>query len=168
MNMTAKDWIEHLGMLPHPEGGYYKETYKSEEVIPLEGLPDRFSGSRSMGTAIYFLLDGKNFSAFHRLKADEVWHFYDGSSLLIHQINSEGTYSKQALGKNIKGGDIPQAVVPAGTWFAAELVDTSSFALVGCTMAPGFDFEDFEMPSRVDMQAMFPQYMELIQQLTRD
>ena len=165
--MTAKDWIQHLDMLPHPEGGYFKETYKSEELIPLEGLPSRFPGSRSMGTAIYFLLEKDHFSAFHRLKADEVWHFYDGTQLLLHQIDEEGKYHSQALGKDLNEGEAPQAIVPAGTWFAAEVVDKSSFALVGCTMAPGFDFEDFEMPARASLLTMFPQYSELIERFTR-
>ena len=166
--MIAKDWIQHLDMLPHPEGGYYKETYKSGELISRDGLPDRFSGSRSMGTAIYFLLEKDNFSAFHRLKADEVWHFYDGTQLLLHQIDAEGNYRSQALGKDLNEGEVPQAIVPAGTWFAAEVLDKSSFALVGCTMAPGFDFEDFEMPSREELQRKFPQQMELIGQFTRE
>lgn len=166
--MTAKDWVQHLEMLPHPEGGYYKETYKSGELISLDGLPDRFSGPRSMGTAIYFLLEKEDFSAFHRLKADEAWHFYDGSTICIHQIDSEGNYTKQLLGKDLHSEAVPQTVVPAGTWFAAEVLDKSSFALVGCTMAPGFEFEDFEMPARAELQAMFPKYGELIERFTRE
>ena len=165
--MTAQDWIKYLELQPHPEGGYFKETYKSEESIPKEGLPDRFRGSRSFGTAIYYLLDGANFSAFHQLKADEIWHFYDGSQLVIHQIDVDGAYSQETLGKDMGNGELPQLLVKAGTWFGAEVVNKSSFALVGCTMAPGFEFADFEMPDRDVLLKRFPQHEKVIMRLTR-
>ncbi|MEM6632980.1 MAG: cupin domain-containing protein [Bacteroidota bacterium] len=165
--MPTHNWINSLQLQAHPEGGYYKETYKSAEFIPQGGLPARFPGPRSFSTAIYFLLQGADFSAFHRLKADEVWHFYAGTTLRIHQISSEGEYEQKDLGILSGTSVAPQAVVHAGTWFGAEVLDKTSYALVGCTMAPGFDFADFEMPSRAELLGLFPKYQEVILRLTR-
>ena len=165
--MSAQHWIDTLQLQAHPEGGYFKETYKSVEQIPLSGLPDRFPAARSFGTAIYFLLDRANFSAFHRLKADEVWHFYAGTPLRIHQITSEGEYLTMDLGILPEVGIVPQTVVSAGTWFGAEVLDKDSYTLVGCTMAPGFDFLDFEMPTRKELASLFPSHSEIISRLTR-
>jgi len=163
--MTAQYYIEHLQLQPHPEGGYYKETYRSAGSIAADYLPENVSGDRSYSTAIYFLLQQGDFSAFHRIKSDECWHFYDGGTLLIHVLHQNGEYSCTRLGKNIHEGEVFQYVVPAGAWFASE--PASFFTLVGCTVAPGFDFADFEMANREALGLQFPMHRELISRLYR-
>ncbi len=166
-NGNARYWIEKLQLEPHPEGGYFRQTYRSEVVIAREALPAGFSGARAVSTAIYFLLEGKNFSAFHRLRSDEVWHFYAGEPLVVHVIEPEGNYFRILLGRDLDGGQVLQAVVRAGCWFASHVADWSSFSVVGCTVAPGFDFEDFEMGKREELDALYPQHRESIERLTR-
>jgi predicted cupin superfamily sugar epimerase len=112
-------------------------------------------------------LNGEEFSALHRIHQDEVWHFYDGCGVLIHVIDPQGNYSTVVVGRDFLAGEMPQAVVKAGCYFGATLTDTRSFALVGCTVAPGFDFADFEMPGREDLIRLFPQHRSLIEKLTR-
>jgi predicted cupin superfamily sugar epimerase len=131
-------------------------------------LPTGFTGTRSVSTAIYFLLEGKNFSGFRRLRSDEVWHFYAGEPLVVHVIQPEGKYSQILLGPDLETGQVLQAVVRAGCWFASHVADWESFAVVGCTVAPGFDFEDFELGKREELVAKYPQYREVIQRLTRE
>ena len=160
-------WIEKLGLRPHPEGGFFRQTYKSDQIIAGGVLPG-FTGARAASTAIYFLLDGENFSAFHRLGSDEVWHFYAGSPLVVHVIEQSGVHSTQMLGKNADLGQTFQAVVPAGCWFASHVWDRKGWALVGCTVAPGFEFEDFEMGSREQLVRAYPQHARLITRLSRD
>jgi len=166
-NQDAQYWIDHLGLIPHPEGGYYRATYKSDLTIARSALPATFQGDRSASTAIYFLIDGKNFSAFHRIAADEVWHFYIGSALIVHVIDPEGNYSELHLGDRSDAGEVFQAVVKAGCWFASRLKDAASFALVGCTVAPGFDFADFELATRAQLIRDYPSHQRLIEELTR-
>src|SRR6266481_95660 len=145
MSKSARYWIDKLQLIPHPEGGYYRETYRSALSIAREALPPQFTGPRLASTAIYFLLDGKNFSAFHRLRSDELWHFYAGGSLVVHVIEDNGHHSEILIGGNPEAGERLQAVVETGCWFASCVRDPTSFALVGCTVSPGFDFEDFEL-----------------------
>ncbi len=166
MPKDAQYWIKNLNLLPHPEGGYFRQTYRADLAIAKEVLPPKFTGSRAASTAIYFLLDGENFSAFHRLRSDELWHFYSGSPLLVHVIAETGNYSQVVLG-DPEAGEVFQAVVKAGCWFASRLKDPKSFALVGCTVAPGFDFEDFELAKRSELTRLFPQHQNLIERLTR-
>lgn len=163
---TAENYINELHMSPHPEGGFFKETYRADGIIQHEALPPGYSGARSYSTGIYFLLDGKQFSALHKIKQDEMWHFYDGGTLLIHMISPDGEYSSIQLGLNISNGEVPQAVVPGGTYFGSEMASKSDFALVGCTVAPGFDFADFEMPSRETLLEKFPEHKKIIEKLT--
>lgn len=163
---TAQRWIDGLNLVRHPEGGYFRETYRSTETVARSCLPARFTGDRAFSTAIYFLLQGDDFSALHRIKQDEVWHFYDGSTLTIHVIDLEGKYSAIQLGRNLEAGEQPQAVVAAGCLFGATVAD-QSWALVGCTVAPGFDFADFEMPGREELCRSYPQHREIIERLTR-
>lgn len=163
----ARYWIDNLHLNPHPEGGYYRETYRSEVVFPREALPSGFDGARAASTAIYFLIEGENFSAFHRLRSDELWHFYAGSPLLVHAINSAGAYWSVRLGNDPDAGEVLQAVVPAGNWFASHVADWKSWALVGCTVSPGFDFADFEIGSRAKLIELYPQHQGLILRLTR-
>ena len=155
-----------LDLKPHPEGGYFKETYRSAGTIEQQSLDDRYDGERNYSTCIYFLLTSDNFSAFHRIKQDEIWHFYDGSPIRLHMISDEGRYSKQIIGKDIFKGELPQFVVPGGYWFASEVVDQSSYALTGCSVSPGFSFEDFELKSQHELTAIFPSHATIIEKLT--
>jgi uncharacterized protein len=163
----AKYWIEKLQLEAHPEGGYFRQTYRSEVSIAQEALPAGFAGARAASTAIYFLLEGENFSAFHRLRSDEVWHFYAGDPLVVHVIEPEGNYSSILLGCDLEAGQVLQGVVRAGCWFASHVADWNSFSVVGCTVAPGFEFDDFELGKRAELVATYPQHRELIQRLTR-
>ncbi len=154
-------------MQRHPEGGWYKETYRSEEVILKEHLPNRFEGERSFCTAIYFLLEGGQFSSFHRIKSDEIWHFYSGGTLNVYVINLDGKLEILKIGNNPENGETFQAVVKAGCWFASKPADKNSYSLVGCTVAPGFDFADFELAKADVLVREFPQHEEVIRKLCR-
>jgi len=165
--MEAKDWIEVLQLQRHPEGGFFRETYRSPETIARQHLPPRFSGDRAFATAIYFLLQGNDVSALHRIKQDEVWHFYEGGSLTIYVIAADGDLSKVRLGRDVRAGEVLQAVVRADCLFGARLNEPRSYALVGCTVAPGFDFADFEMPARHELVQRYPQHKAIIEELTR-
>ncbi|MGA7630774.1 MAG: cupin domain-containing protein [Terriglobales bacterium] len=165
MTKDSAYWIRKLALEPHPEGGYYRQTYRADLI--LEGLPRQFSGSRAASTAIYFLLEGENFSAFHRLRSDEVWHFYLGATVTVHVIEADGRYTQVQLGSDPEAGEVLQAVVKAGCWFASQMKDGKSFALVGCTVAPGFDFEDFELAECDKLVELYPQHRDVITKLTR-
>jgi uncharacterized protein len=165
--LDAREWIETLGLMPHPEGGYFRETYRAAEMIAREHLPPRFSGDRVFSTAIYFLLEGRDFSALHRIRQDEMWHFYDGCPLLVSSISPDGALSVVRLGRDVRAGEVLQAFVPAGHFFGARPSDPDSYSLVGCTVAPGFDFADFELPTRREAVGRFPQHAVVIEQLTR-
>ncbi len=167
MIKSAQYWIDKLNLLPHPEGGYYSETYRAQLTIPREALPPQFTGPRLVSTAIYFLLQGQNFSTFHRLRSDELWHFYSGSPITVHVIEPDGSYSEIKLGNDPEAGEVLQAVVKAGCWFASRVKDGASFALVGCTVAPGFDFADFELATRSEFVRAYPAHQRLIEELTR-
>jgi len=154
-------------MKPHPEGGFYKETYRSDGMIPKEVLQQGFSGNRAYSTAIYFLLTSENFSAFHRIKQDEIWHFYGGSPLYVHVIDLKGSYTRHAVGMDLDQGESPQLIVPAGCWFASSVKNTEGYSFVGCTVSPGFDFKDFELATRNVLIHKFPEHTELISRYTR-
>jgi predicted cupin superfamily sugar epimerase len=162
----AAFYIQHLQLQPHPEGGYYKETYRSEGFISGDFLKD-FTGSRNYSTAIYYLLQQGDFSAFHKIKSDECWHHYAGDTLLIHVLYNNEKYECIRLGSAIDKDEVLQFVVPANTWFAAECAKESAFGLTGCTVAPGFDFADFEMADKENLLAAFPLQQELIARLCR-
>jgi len=166
MTKDANYWIKKLNLEPHPEGGFYRQTYKADQVLLREALP-QFPGPRPASTAIYFLLEQESFSAFHRLRSDELWHFYAGAPLVVHVISESGEYSKILLGSDPEAGEALQAVVKAGSWFASHLADGKSFALVGCTVAPGFDFDDFELAKRDELTRRYPQHRQVIEKLTR-
>ncbi len=161
--MTANDWIERLELMPHPEGGWFREVYRSHERIAEDALPERFSGARVFSTAIYFLLNAGDVSRLHRIRQDEVWHAYAGNPLRLHRIRPDGEHLEVQVGCSEHA--LPLAVVPAGDFFGAEVIG-EGYSLVGCTVAPGFEFDDFEMPSRDELYQQFPQHGELIQQLT--
>jgi predicted cupin superfamily sugar epimerase len=159
--MPASLYINRLSLLPHPEGGYYKQTYQSPLNVQAP------AGERPVSTAIFYLLEQGDFSAFHTLKSDECWHFYAGSTLLIHIIEPTGNYYCVSMGHQLQDDEQLQFIVPAGTWLAAEPAPGTDFALAGCTVAPGFVFEDFEMARRDELTAKFPQHTALISRLTR-
>lgn len=168
MNRQASHWVKIHGLKPHPEGGYYRETYRSTGVISGKGLPSDFKGSRSFSTAIYFLLAGSQRSTLHRIKSDEIWHFYCGSVLVLHVIDLRGRHSQIRLGRNPAMGEVLQAVVPGGCWFGAKLANSRSYALVGCTVSPGFDFRDFELGGRAALVRRYPRHQKVIEELTAD
>ena len=159
--------IETLELLPHPEGGYYKEIYRSQGVISSESLGPKFMGVRNYATSIYFMLTSKTFSAFHKINQDEIWHFYDGSAINLHVISETGEHTQHIIGKDIFNGQIPQFVVPANHWFAATVINKNDYSLVGCGVSPGFDFNDFNLPSRQHLTQKFPQHTAIITKLTR-
>ena len=159
-------YIDHLHLKSHPEGGYYAETYRSSGIIPASAL-SQFKGDRNYSTAIFYLLEQGDFSAFHRIKSDECWHYYAGDTLLIHVLNNNGAYACIRLGSATDKGEIFQFVVPANTWFAAECAEKTSFALTGCTVAPGFNFADFEMAERRSLLNEFPEHSSIIVKLCR-
>ncbi len=164
--MNAQYWVEKLDLLPHPEGGCYREMYRSSERFPANALPERFGKERVFSTAIYFLLQAGEFSAFHRIKSDELWHHYDGGDLEIICIHPDGELQILILGKNSPNAR-PMHIVPHSTWFAARPLPDSEYALCGCTVSPGFDFADFEMAAQEDLRALFPLHADLIGALTR-
>ncbi len=167
MTDNAQYWIDQLGLSPHPEGGQYRVTYTADLKIPQSALPSSFHGDRSASTAIYFLLEGSDFSAFHRIASDELWHFYAGSTLVVYVIDTEGHLSALLLGSHPEAGEVFQAAVPAGCWFASRVEDAKGYALVGCTVAPGFDFADFALARRAELTELYPAHAQLIAGLTR-
>jgi len=163
MNKTEKI-IEVLDLLPHPEGGFFRETYRNKGVVGVDGLSADYSGNRNYSTCIYFLLTSDGFSAFHRIKQDEIWHFYDGSPLTLYLISPEGDYSTVIIGRELENGQVPQFVVPGGYWFGATV--ENEYSLVGCTVSPGFDFMDFELAKREELMSVYPEHSEVIKRLT--
>jgi hypothetical protein len=167
MNTEISVLVSKLNLLPHPEGGWYKETYSATETIALESGSNAFPAGRNFSTAIYFLLEGVNFSAFHRIKSDELWHFYTGSALHVYVIHENGTLEIIKMGSDLEKGEVFQATVKAGCWFASQCADANGFSLVGCTVSPGFDFQDFEMAKRAELKEEYPTHSATITALTR-
>jgi predicted cupin superfamily sugar epimerase len=163
---TAADWIARLGLARHPEGGWYRQTYRAPEEIAAAALPGRFAAARAFSTAIYFLLEQGDVSHLHRLAADELWFFHAGGPLLVHAIDAAAELTTEILGSAPERGESLQAMVPAGRWFGAELAGGAPYALVSCTVAPGFDFADFELAERAALLALYPRHQALIERLT--
>ncbi|MFT5666977.1 MAG: putative cupin superfamily sugar epimerase [Vicingaceae bacterium] len=159
-------WIEKLKLVQHPEGGYYKETYRSGLKVNLKDLGKEVDAERNLSTGIYFLLERESFSAFHRIKSDELWHFYDGDPITIHMIDGEGKYTSQDVGRNVENGEVLQYLVPGNTWFASEVKSNRDYALVGCTVSFGFDFNDFEMADK-SLIDEFPKHGSILERLIR-
>ena len=160
--MTIEKLIAQLDLSPHPEGGYYRQTYVSDAAL---------SSGRPAATAILFLLTSDNPSNFHRLDAEEMWHFYAGDPLTVHIIDEAGDYTTLSIGPDLEAGHVFQAVVRPGVWFGSS-VETGSgrgkaWSLVGCTVTPGFTFDGFELADRAKMLAVFPKHSEIIEALTR-
>lgn len=164
---VVQQFIEQFDLQPHPEGGWYKQTYKSNEIVAASALPERFNGDRVFSTAIYFLLERGNFSAFHRIKSDEGWHFYAGDPLEIFIIHQNGSLDIITMGNDIEKEQQFQYVVPANCWFASRPASGSQYCFVGCTVSPGFDFADFELANAGKLSMQFPSLKEIIHELCR-
>lgn len=165
--MNAEHYIEHLQLQPHPEGGFYREVYRADGTINASCLPPQFDGTRHYCTSIYYLLQKGDVSAFHRIKSDELWHFYAGGTLVLHRLDSTNGYQCLLLGHTLEKGAQFQLMMPAGVWFAAEPGADTQFTLAGCTVSPGFDFSDFEMAKGEELVLDFPEQEKLIERLCR-
>lgn len=164
---SADELIRHFDLTPHPkEGGYFRETYRSAETYAESALAPRYAGTRSAGTAIYYLLTPSTFSALHRLQSDEIFHFYLGTPLRMLQLWPDGTGRTLVLGPDISAGQQLQVVVPRGVWQGSILEPGGDFALVGCTVAPGFEYADYEGGDRTTLLRQYPEHAELIRRLT--
>lgn len=161
----AREWIQALSLEPHPEGGWFRETYRSEQNIGSCCLSRHRPGARSLSTAILYLLEAGDCSAFHRIRSDEIWHHHGGSTFRIHVLDAGGHHVLR-VGADLASGALPQAVVPGGAWFAAE-IEGDGWGLAGCTVAPGFEFEDFELADRRALENEFPEHAELVRRLAR-
>lgn len=163
---SAKYWIDMLNLVKHPEGGYFSEVYRSDENIEQNALPERYNGKRSMATSIYFLLKSDEFSSFHRIQSDETWHFYTGTTLELFVLDDNKKLTCHLLGQDPEKGENLQFTIPRNHWFAGRVIDKNSYALLGCTVTPGFHFDDFELANRAQLIAEFPQQKTIITELT--
>jgi uncharacterized protein len=163
---TADFWIQHLQLNRHIEGGWYTEAYRSALTFTKEQLPAAFGSERNACTHIYFLLDKKGYSAFHRIKSDELWHFYAGDPLIIYEIDEEGKMKEHLLGNDIEKEQSLFCTIKEGNWFGSKVADGGEYVLAGCTVAPGFDFNDFELADKKLLLAAYPHYAKQINQLT--
>jgi uncharacterized protein len=165
MRRNAAYWIDKLRLSRHVEGGHFRETYRSADTHPTtDGT--FFPAGRSFSTNIYFLLEQEQFSAFHTIKSDETWHFYAGDTLHIFEIEPDGRLVTHKLGNNPDNNEHLQIVISAGSWFASRVAPGGEYTLAGCTVAPGFSFEDFELATAAALTNTFPMHEELIRQLT--
>lgn len=162
--LTVSEYVKLLNLQPHPEGGYYSESYRCANTF--DGAGD-FPAGRKWATAIYFLIEKGNFSAFHRIRSDETWHFYAGDPLEVIEIDGKGALKTTLVGSDINNGMQLQYTVPAGVWFASRVYKEGNFSLVGCTVAPGFDYADFELAERAKLIADYPHHKDIITSLTR-
>ncbi|HEX7366289.1 MAG TPA: cupin domain-containing protein [Pelobium sp.] len=159
MEKKARYYIDKLGLTAHPEGGFYTETYRGkQEILNSEG------NERNISTAIYFLLTGNQKSHFHRIKSDELWFHHDGNTIVINVIRNN-KLEMIHLGKDLEKGEVLQASIPANCWFASHVKGKKGFALVSCTVAPGFDFADFEMAKKRDLTYQYPAYKDVFAEL---
>ncbi len=165
--IESKIWIKKLGLEPHPEGGYFKEVYRSDDSFDLTNNPN-YNSQRNFSTSIYYLLEGDQFSTFHKLASDEIWHFYDGCPVELHMIDKSGEYKKALIGSNIADNNYLQFAIKSGIWFAAKPTDPNSYSLVGCTVSPGFDFHDFQMGKKDELVSQFPKHKKIIEKFTKD
>ncbi len=167
MEHTAGFWIGKLGLTKHVEGGAFREIYRSQLELAKGALTPQHHGNRAAMTSIYYLLEHGDFSAFHRIASDELWHFYDGACLCIYEITPGGQLLKHKLGRDIAAGEALMVAIPAGSWFGSRVEIENGFTLCGCTVAPGFDFADFEIAGRVALTETYPGYFAIIAELTR-
>jgi predicted cupin superfamily sugar epimerase len=166
MNPTAAELIAHLGLQPHPkEGGHFRETYRAAESFPAAALPPRYGAPRAPSTAIYYLLTPHTYSALHRLESDEVFHFYLGGPVCMLQLWPDGSGRTVVLGPDVLRGQQLQIVVPRGVW-QGSFLESGEFGLLGCTVAPGFDYADYQEGRRAELTGQYPAFAELIARLT--
>ncbi|BDD02747.1 cupin domain-containing protein [Aureibacter tunicatorum] len=162
---SANYWINSLNLSSHPEGGHYKETYASSIILDKNSTNQNFSGDRKLATSIYFLLEKNEKSHLHRLKSDEIWYHHYGDSLTIH-ILENGEAKTEILGPDIENGQKMQVIVPAGAIFGSECREGEfGYGLVGCMVAPGFDFEDFELFKASELASEYPNHHELLKKM---
>jgi predicted cupin superfamily sugar epimerase len=167
--MTAQEIIRQLNLQKHPkEGGYFRETYRSPLSTPREQLPPAYSGPRSFSTAIYYLITPDSFSAMHCLPGEEIFHHYLGDPVEMLLLHADGRSEIVTMGKDLSRGHVPQVVVPASTWQGSRLIEGGSFALLGCTMSPGFDYADYQHGSREELMRRYPSQAQLIGALTTE
>jgi uncharacterized protein len=166
--ITAEEIKRLLQLEAHPcEGGYFRQTWKSEEEIPLAALPARYESAHAAGTAIYYLLEPSTFSEMHRLRSDEVFHFYYGDPIEMLQLWPDGSSRTVMLGNDFASGALPQLIVPKNVWQGSRLIPDGSVALIGCTVSPGFDYMDYETGLRGPLTAQYPDAAAMIEALTR-
>ncbi len=158
MNETIEKLINKLELLPHPEGGFYRETYRSDQSVS--------KLDRHLMTVIYFLLTSENVSKFHRIKSDEIWFFHAGSPLIVHTLDEYDGHRQHLLGLDFQAGEYPQVLVPKNTIFGSTVKQENAFSLVSCTVSPGFSFEDFELFGRDELLKNYPNASDIIWQLT--
>ncbi|MBN2239627.1 MAG: cupin domain-containing protein [Dehalococcoidales bacterium] len=164
---TAEKIVAMLNLQPHPsEGGYFSETYKAAGIIPKESLHDNYGGDRSFCTAIYYLLTPDTFSAMHRVRSDEIFHFYLGDPVEMLQLFPDGTGKTVIIGNDIEKGMLPQVIVPAGVWQGSRLADGGEYALMGTTVSPGFEYEDYEDGEKDFLIKSYPEFEDMITSLT--
>lgn len=168
MIKDAAYYIKKLGLTRHVEGGSFAETYRSPIILEQNLIGENFKGNRNASTAIYFLLEEGQFSAFHKIASDELWHFYAGNPLSIYELNQEGELHCHQLGNNLEAGESFQILIKAGNWFGSRCEVKNGFSLVSCTVAPGFDFEDFEMAKKVDLIMAFPLHQSILNEMCQD
>ncbi len=166
MRPSANYWINKLQLSRHVEGGSFYRTYCSELTIQQDQLPKTFHGPRPIATSIYFLLEQNQFSAMHRIASDELWHFYYGDSLIVYEIDAEGSLTEHRLGNNPENNESFQCLIKAGSWFGSKTIQGGEYSLVGCTVSPGFDFADFELGEKNALIQLYPQHAGLIEKLT--
>lgn len=159
---NAKYWVENLELLAHPEGGYFKEVYRSKDSFSPEG----FEGERPYSTSIYFLIEEGNVSHFHRIKSDEIWYYHAGNPLSVFVIHKNGELEELKIGPNLDQGEVLQAVVPAGTIFGSK--SAGIYSLIGCMVAPGFDFQDFELFKTSELLENYPEHESIIKELSKE
>lgn len=160
---TADYWIQHLKLDPHPEGGFFREIYRSHMEADNKNLPHGYQGTRRFSTSIYYLLRSGDISRFHRLRSDELWYFHYGSPVKIVLIDQEGKRYSKLLGPRPDRAEQPQVIIPAGTIFGAEITESNSFGLYGCMVTPGFEYDDFEIFSKEDLIQSFPNHADIIE-----
>lgn len=168
LKMNGEYWIKKLNLQKHPEGGYYRENYRCQDIINKDKLLTRYNDSRNSSTAIYYLLLGEEFSAFHKLKSDEIFHFYSGSTLIVDIIDNEGKYHQFKLGNNPDKNEVLQLVIHHDCWFASHVSESDSYSLIGCTVSPGFDFADFSLGNQEELITSYPDFIDIITKFTHD
>ncbi|MGD2035181.1 MAG: cupin domain-containing protein [Bacteroidales bacterium] len=160
-------WIQYLNLKPHPEGGFFRETYRANLEVDQKHLPFGFSGNRKLSTSIYYLLRSEDISRFHRLHSDELWYYHYGSSLKVVMIDKEGNKHTWILGARPDKAEKLQVLIPAGTIFGAEVIDPDSFSLMGCMVSPGFEFDDFDMFDKEELLQAYPKHAAAIEKFTK-